>query len=469
MRVIGPKATEEAPETGAEFVSEDVEEATELWLDEELESPDSTGWILPAAAIFVILGWSAFYGWAMQSQILQGGTPQQWIGWITQWSTPVLLVCVAWLLLMRNSRREAKRFTDTAAMLSREAADLEARLNTVNRELSLAREFLGSQSRELESLGRMASERLSTHAGELQSLIKGNGSQIDAIAAVSSTAITNMEKLRDDLPVIANSARDVSNQVGNAGRTAHEQLDKLIAGFDRLNHFGIASERQVKALSEKIGESLDTFESQLAQIDKLAEERFNNLRQKSDEYRTELDSREVEALAAMRGRADELRNGVQSLRESLAQGEDESLAALSTRIASLRGEGETLAATLRQNEADAFADMRKSKERLYEEISDVVAKLDAIDAQAVASAQQRIKALFEEANRFDNLMEVRDRRFNEEIASRQDKLDAREAEASEQLTKRIAELDALLSEKSQAQHDRVEALWLREQRDRRIP
>ncbi|HAU21183.1 MAG TPA: ATPase [Erythrobacter sp.] len=328
----------------------------------------------------------------------------------------------------------------------------------MNRELSLAREFLGSQSRELDSLGRIASERLSTHADELQDLIKRNGKQIDAIASVSSTAMTNMEKLRDDLPVIANSARDVSNQVGNAGRTAHEQLDKLIAGFDRLNHFGRASEKQVEALTGKIGGSIETFEGQIARLDELAEERFAGLKQKSEEFRADLDGREVEALAAMRHRADELRKGVQSLRETLAQEEDECLAALNTRIASLRGEGETLAATLRQSEADAFANMRKSKERLYEEIAEVVSKLDAIDAQAVSSAQKRIKALFEEVNRFDNLLEVRDRRLNEEIAKRQDKFDARESEANETLSSRMAELDKLLTERSEAQIERTETL-----------
>jgi chromosome segregation ATPase len=328
----------------------------------------------------------------------------------------------------------------------------------VNRELSLAREFLGSQSRELESLGRIASDRLSKHADELQALIKGNGAQIDSIASVSSTAMTNMEKLRDDLPVIANSARDVSNQIGNAGRTAHDQLDKLIAGFDRLNHFGLASEKQVVALTGKVENSLASFETQLSQLDELAEERFVGLKQKSEEFRTELNGREVEALAAMRHRADELRNGVHSLRETLAKEEDECLSALNARIASLRGEGETLAATLRQSEEDAFENMRKSKENLYDEIAEVVSKLDAIDAQAVAAAQLRIKALFEEANRFDSLMEARDSRFNEEIAKRQDKFDAREEQASRQLASRMEELDALLEERGQIHDQRAEAL-----------
>ena len=102
---------------------------------------------------------------------------------------------------LRNSRREAQRFGDTAHLLRQESQALEERLGIVNRELAMAREFLGSQSRELDSLGRVASERISTHAAELQSLIQTNGAQVDAIASVSDTALNNMSKLRDDLPV----------------------------------------------------------------------------------------------------------------------------------------------------------------------------------------------------------------------------------------------------------------------------
>ena len=43
-----------------------------------------------------------------------------------------------------------------------------------------------------------------------------------------------VDRLRDDLPVIANAARDVANQIGGAGRVAEDQLARLTGGFDRL-------------------------------------------------------------------------------------------------------------------------------------------------------------------------------------------------------------------------------------------
>ena len=56
----------------------------------------------------------------------------------------------------------------------------------------------------------MAADRLSTNAAELQQLIADNGKQVENIGTASDTALANMTRLRDDLPVIANSARDVN-------------------------------------------------------------------------------------------------------------------------------------------------------------------------------------------------------------------------------------------------------------------
>jgi hypothetical protein len=50
---------------------------------------------------------------------------------------------------------------------------------------------------------------------------------------VSAAALDNMEKLRGQLPVIASSAKDVTNNIGNAGRTAHSQLQDMVSGFKR--------------------------------------------------------------------------------------------------------------------------------------------------------------------------------------------------------------------------------------------
>jgi len=196
--------------------------------DEDPESAEqhsrSGAWTPVILALAVIAGWTAFYIWANQSAFTAGTAPSQWTQLIAGWTLPVLLVCVVWLIAMRSSSREARRFGDAAHHLSAESARLESRLLTVNRELSLAREFLAAQSRDLETLGRLATERLSKNADRLQELVGENSTRVETIGQVSEVALVNMEKLRGQLPVISSSAKDVTNNIGNAGRTAHAQI-----------------------------------------------------------------------------------------------------------------------------------------------------------------------------------------------------------------------------------------------------
>lgn len=432
IRAVGPDAAPEAQSQTPENTQEEPlsldESWEEDWVEETVERP-RYDWVIPAIAAALVLAWTAFFGWTFREPMLAGGTPADWVIWIVNWSVPVLLIGVAYLLAMRNSRRESNRFADTAALLSQEAGELETRLQVVNRELSLAREFLGSQSRDLESLGRIASERISTHADKLQSLIHSNGEQVESIASVSDTALANMQKLRDDLPVIATSARDVSNQVGNAGRTAHEQLDKLVAGFQRLNEFGVASERQVTALGKHVGTTLDRFEAQVARLDELAEERFGALKAQSEDFRADLDNREVDALAAMRARVEALREGAASLRDEIEANEERSLASL-----------------------------RHSKAQLEEEITALATSLRALDEEATAAASDRLSALQSAADSFDETLSARALRFSDGMAKRQDAFEAREAQASELLAQRLAELDDALDARREAQLAETEKL-----------
>ncbi|MHA7818419.1 MAG: coiled-coil domain-containing protein [Erythrobacter sp.] len=444
IRAVGGDAAHDAPqettseatevaETTAEDAALDLSQYTEDYADEaafETATPRFE-WVAPALALGAIAVWTGLYLWAMQGQFLNAASaqPAQWTRWIIDWSVPVLLVCVVWLLTMRHSRAEAKRFAETAALLSQESSELEGRLTVVNRELSLAREFLAAQSRELESLGRIASERISTHAAELQELIRDNGAQVDAIGNASETALGNMTKLRDDLPVVANSARDVSNQVGNAGRTAQEQLDKLVNGFERLNQFGKASENQVTALDKRIGGILDTFQAQITRIEQAVGSRLEKLQVQAGNYRGEVE-----------------------------QAEAKTLAALAERMALLQTETKAVGESLRAAEDGAMQKLLESKERFEAEVTQTVESLDRLDRHALEASQKRIVELNAEATRFDERLGVRDRRFLEEMAKRQEEFETREAQASEVLAQRLADLDDALAERREAQTRETEKL-----------
>lgn len=448
IRAVGPQAARDAQSDAASLDGEGVETSDEIALEETpLDLSDYTedyvdeaafetapsrfGLVAPTLAIGAIALWSGLYFWAMQGAILNAAsaTPAEWTRWIIDWSVPVLLVCVIWLLTMRHSRAEAKRFAETAALLSQESAELEQRLTVVNRELSLAREFLGAQSRELESLGRVASERISTHASELQDLIKTNGAQVDAIGSASETALGNMTRLRDDLPVVANSARDVSNQVGNAGRTAHEQLDKLVTGFERLNQFGKASENQVSALDKRVGEVLKGFQTRLEQIEAFAGTRLCKVQADVESYRDTVEAAETTAIEA-----------------------------LGERIALLESETQATALQLRAAEENAMQLLHAARQRFEDDVTKTVESLDRLDQHALAASHKRIENLNAEATRFDERLAARDRKFLDEMSRRQEEFETRETQASEVLAQRLADLDDALTERREAQVHETEKL-----------
>lgn len=392
---------ETAPaQAAAEPSAEDLDPAWVIADEAPVAPVSGSRWPL-VVALLAALGWTGFYVWALLPEAARlAAAPREIAGAIAEWAVPVLLIGVAWLITMRHSRAEAGRFADSAAALRRESEALEERLTIVNRELSLAREFLAAQSQELDSLGRIAAERISQHAGELQGLIKHNGAEVSAIAATSETALGNMNLLRDNLPVVANSARDTTNQIGNAGRTASEHVERLIAAFERLNQFGSASAAQVASLETRVGETLGSFEDQVARIEALVTDRF----------------------AA-------LKDDVASSREQVAALEEEALALLKRRIVEL--------------EAD---------------LSQRVSAVEEMDAKALANTQQRIAALLAEAERFDTAVKERAAAFEEQIERRQAAFDLHEAQASEVLAQRLAELDDALARRREAQIAETEKL-----------
>ena len=146
-----PDETTQAAEPAEFVLDEPYVEPDDDWSeDEPVRILGRFGWVIPTLAIIAILGWTGFFGWIHQREFLTGATPAQWADIVGDWAVPVLIVIALWLLALRNSRREAARFGAAAQMLSQESALLEWRLATVTRELSLAREFIAAQSRDLE-------------------------------------------------------------------------------------------------------------------------------------------------------------------------------------------------------------------------------------------------------------------------------------------------------------------------------
>lgn len=463
IRVIGPEQPDQgdsAAVTHDDAVSPAAEAEPEQleWIEEEAPRAPRFAWVIPALFVLAIGGWTGFFVWANQAQLLSGVTPQLAIDLVVQWSIPALLVISLWLLTVRTSRREVARFGDAARLLRIESESLEQKLAVVNRELSLAREFIAAQSRELESFGRVAVERLTGNADKLQSLVHDNGEQVQAIASVSITALENMGRLRDDLPVIANSARDVANQIGGAGRTAHGQIGELVAGFERLNQFGQASERQVASLQTRVDAAIAAFETQLAQMEDLTGTRFDALRTASETFRTELDGREVDALAALRLRCETLEQEIARARTGFEDVEEEALNSMRLRLAALQHEARQVSGAVRDGEVQAASIWANQIATLHQRLSAAIEEIKEVDEAALASANRKLEALRTEAESVDRNIAARDERLFAKIAQRQAEVAKLETTALAALEERLAAIDATLAERRQSLSAQNDAL-----------
>lgn len=363
-------------------------------------------WIGPALASVLIAIWTAFFVWSVILPSDTTAIPQQWVEWISQWAVPVLLVLIGLLVLMRTSKREAARFVDVSLVLARESALLEKRLVSVNTELSLARDFVAAQSRDLESLGRVAVDRLAGSAVKLEELVTLNRQRVDVIGEVSTSALENMEKLRSQLPVIANSAKDVTNSIGNAGRTAHLQLEELVSGFQRLNDFGLASERQVATVRERVQESLDQFARANEELAQVAEGRFETLSAQSADHSALMARTEHAALAAWRERTDAQTTALRAALAQLGTDHEALLTDSAERLARFEQTAHSLTAlldeksrnldqqlALRRASAEAAAtEQREAFDLRLSEIDSAIAHRRAVMEQAATEAAEALVA-----------------------------------------------------------------------------
>ncbi|MFC3099541.1 ATPase [Altererythrobacter lauratis] len=399
------------------------------------------GWVFPLLAAGAVIGWTGFFIWANRATILVPASPQQWVGWIGSWSLPVVLVIGLWLLAMRNSTREAARFASAAKLLAAESAQLEARLAAVNRELSLARDFIASQSRDLEALGRVASDRLSQNAAALQDLIRENGEQVAAIGQVSDNALANMNRLRDQLPVISNSARDVANQIGHAGNTAQSQLDEMVAAFQRLNDFGEASGRQVEALRVRLSDILSRFEEHLAELGRKGERLTGTLLEGQEEAR----SRWEQAVA-------QLQQDTTSAIEQLAALDQSAIGNARERMEALTQAGQRVDRAIVDSMAAFDAEIARRREEAAQAEADALATLQArlerFDAEARRRDEAHIAHLADVARRSEELA-GRLNAFDAELSRLFGKgrtESAQLGEAAETLVERLSQSRAIMEE-----------------------
>lgn len=405
-----------------------------------------------------ILGWSGFSFWARLESPPAAAAASWWAAVLFEWLVPVFLLILIGQLAIRTGRAEQSRFADAAAMLAGESTRLEARLSVVNRELSLAREFLAAQARDLEALGRVASERLAATARTLDALIARNTSQLGTISEIGSSAVANMERLRDQLPVIANASRDMTNQIGNTGKIAQERAEALRAALEDLDRIGEAGGAHSEKIRTQIAQALELFAREASEIGEGAMATFASLSRQSEEFRSERIAGDNEAIAQIERRADALGALLKSRHDQLHAIEQQATSAMHERMAAFLEESEALLARLAQERQAGSARIGQDILDLEARLTEAVQRIGAIDEAAMACARDRLAALSQEAERLDAQVARSQSGFDGELIRRQEAAQQQQAEALAALEERLAAFDARLRTRGQTQIEHLAGL-----------
>mgnify|MGYP006186451845 FL=1 len=258
----------------------------------EVEQPRRSvfAWVAPTVFTLAFVGWTAFFAVTYWPEAQAGLNNNRIVELIVNWAVPALLIAVSWLLMMRNSSREATRFGNVAASLRKESDLLSQRMRTVNEEIALAREFLSQNARDLESLGRQSSQKLMESAQVLTAALADSDQKAKTLETVSQSANTNLEQLRKHLPVVTSAAKDVTNQIGSAGNNAQMQIKSLITTLERVRDAGKSVRDYVDGVEVRADDMAVKLEQSLSSSAKLLDMRSAEALDRSAEMATLMDS-----------------------------------------------------------------------------------------------------------------------------------------------------------------------------------
>ena len=300
-KIIGlnrPTAEQTDPDTAADNMDGGLVANTEDdYVSEHVDYADETAgrngilhYIVPTLLLIAFAGWSVFFGVTYWPEIQSGISNPRIIMLVVTWAVPTLLIAVLWLLAMRNSSREATRFGKIATSLRTESDALALRMRTVNEEISLAREFLSQNARELETVGRQSSQKLVESAQMLSAALADSDEKAKTLESVSNAANTNLEQLRKHLPVVTSAAKDVTNQIGSAGNNAQVQIKALIATLERVSEAGKSVRDYIDDVEVRAADLSVNLEQSLSNSAQLLEIKSAEALDRSAEMATLMDS-----------------------------------------------------------------------------------------------------------------------------------------------------------------------------------
>ncbi|MFD1105731.1 hypothetical protein [Sphingobium olei] len=232
-------------------------------MDEEVDvlpgGADRTARRLRWGLGLLAIGWTCFALWATITSGDLAAGPSAWVQAIVTTAVPLILLGLAYLLLIRNSRTESRRYLDTARALRMEADVLELRLSRITAQLDAARQTMQDQAELLDSYGAAASSNMEASAELIAARSHSTAERAEAAERAGQALVERMDQLIGTMPELEDRAGRMAAQIMDNGHALAERIDMLEARLHNLSE--VSEEARARSLA-----ATKSLSSQLTQL-----------------------------------------------------------------------------------------------------------------------------------------------------------------------------------------------------------
>ena len=417
--------------------------------EDEDAVPPASGWrwLGPALAIGATLIWLGGMVVLSWPALSAGVAPLALVQFIAALCVPVVLIGMIWLLAMRSSTAEARRFGATAAAMRAEARALDATLADVSRRIEANGQLLLAQADAMLATGDYAVERLAKTTTGIAEQV----SAADAQARALTEAVTGAEKalsvLLASLPRAHGETADVAKTLAATGLEASERAAALGAQLAALAEQGRIADDVTGTAAQKLA-------AHIARMEATSETASARLEQVTGAMSDAVDA----LLGRTAGAVDEARKGIaaqgdamlamlEANQAALDRASRDSVEALAGRIASIEHVIDRIAARLGEQRSTGDALVRD----LDHQFQVVEAHVDDFHKRGIERTQMlaaSISALGGSADAMTEALNVGEATARKVINTSEDlltSLDAAAREIDETLPEALARLDARIA------------------------
>ena len=217
--------------------------------------------IVPALLILLGLGWMVFATYAATDGFAHVPALADWPAIVATIATPLALLTLAWMLLLRSGRSEQARFASVAGALREENRALNQSMRALADHLADAQRQLAEQARTVQQLGLDTVARLTESSDKLATNASVIANAHDQLARSGDVAMQRMDGLLAGLPRIDDVAQRLAVNFREAGLVAHQQGANLEAKLAALSEEAGKAAQTGEASAASLGEAISTLQS----------------------------------------------------------------------------------------------------------------------------------------------------------------------------------------------------------------